>query len=183
MLIFREAITSDAPNIAQLHATSWKQHYRGAFSDVFLDTQASDDRFRVWSDRLNDAKSNQFVSVAEIDSSIVGFVCAYFQDDNRYGTLLDNLHVSRAMKGKGIGKQLMGLVAKEIQMGYPESGMYLWVLEQNSDAHKFYEAMGGQKIETVVGHDIGDRPVMKVRYYWPSVEKLLVRAKPKSFDQ
>jgi len=116
MLIFRKATERDASSIARLHATSWKQHYRGAFSDTFLDTQALEDRSRVWSDRLINPVSNQFVSVVEHDASIVGFVCAYFQDSTEYGTLLDNLHVSMAMKGKGIGKQLMGIVANEIKM-------------------------------------------------------------------
>lgn len=180
MLVFRKATIADAVAIAQLHATSWRQNYRGAFSDTYLDEEALDDRMQVWADRLTNPPMNQFVCVAEYDNSIVGFVCAYFNDSSEYGTLLDILHVSLEMKGKGFGKQLMGLVAREIDINYPEKGMYLWVLDQNLDAHYFYEALGGEKIETVEGHDISDRPVMKVRYYWPSMETLLTKVDSKT---
>lgn len=129
----------------------------------------------VWAGRLTNPAANQFVCVAEYDKFIVGFVCSFFNDSDTYGTLLDNLHISSAMKGKGIGKRLMGVVADEINLGYAEKGMYLWVLEQNLGALGFYKALGGEQKETVVGHDIGDRPIMKVRYYWPPMVELLAK--------
>lgn len=143
MLVFRKATISDISAIAELHAISWQQNYRGAFSDTYLDKEALDDRMEVWADRLTNPATNQFVCVAEHDNSIVGFVCAFFNDSDAYGTLLDNLHVSSAMKGKGIGKQLMGVVADKINLGYAEKGMYLWVLAQNLGACDFYKALGG----------------------------------------
>jgi len=169
MLVFRKATIADAPDIAELHATSWQQNYRGAFGDTYLDEEALDDRMEVWADRLTNPAANQYICVAEHDKSIVGFVCAFFNDCCTYGTLVDNLHISSAMKGKGIGKRLMCVVADEINLGYAEKGLYLWVLEQNLGACDFYKALGGEQKETVTGHDIGDRPVMKVRYYWPSM--------------
>ena len=172
-LVFRRATIDDTRAIAELHARSWQQNYRGAFSDTYLDDEALADRMKVWADRLGHPAVHQLVYVAEFEKCVVGFICAFFKDDVQYGTLVDNLHVSSEMKGKGIGKQLMNLIANEIKRGQHEQGMYLWVLEQNSGAHRFYTALGGEKKETVPGHDIGDRSVMKVRYYWSSMEKLL----------
>lgn len=34
---FRLAVPDDAEAVAMLHATSWRRHYRGAYSDAFLD--------------------------------------------------------------------------------------------------------------------------------------------------
>jgi len=34
---FRPARASDSEAIAALHADSWRRHYRGAYSDAFLD--------------------------------------------------------------------------------------------------------------------------------------------------
>jgi hypothetical protein len=34
---FRAAGQDDAHAIAELHADSWRRHYRGAYSDAFLD--------------------------------------------------------------------------------------------------------------------------------------------------
>lgn len=179
MLVFRKATISDISAIAELHAISWQQNYRGALGNTFLDEEALDDRLQVWADRLNYPAANQFVSVAEYNKSLVGFVCAYFNDSAAYGTLLDNLHVSLAMKGKGIGKRLVSLVANEIKANYPQTGMYLWVIAQNSGARHFYDALDGEKQETVERHDIGDRPLILVRYYWPSMEKLLTKVTAK----
>jgi hypothetical protein len=36
-LRFRAAGPGDGPAVAGLHADSWRRHYRGAFSDAFLD--------------------------------------------------------------------------------------------------------------------------------------------------
>jgi hypothetical protein len=36
-LRFRAGGPGDAPAVAGLHADSWRRHYRGAFSDAFLD--------------------------------------------------------------------------------------------------------------------------------------------------
>ena len=36
-LRFRPADADDAAAVAGLHADSWRRHYRGAFSDAFLD--------------------------------------------------------------------------------------------------------------------------------------------------
>lgn len=179
MLVFRNATIEDAPVIAELHATSWQQNYREAFSDTFLDKEALNDRMQVWVDRLKNSNANQFVCVAQYDKSVVGFVCAFFKDSFAYGALLDNLHVSSAVKGNGIGKRLVSLVANEIKINYPETGMYLWVLEQNSGARHFYRALDGEKKETIESHDIGDRPVMIIRYYWPSMVELLAKVTTK----
>ncbi len=40
-LTYRAARPGDVPAIAWLHADSWRRHYRGAFSDAFLDDEAA----------------------------------------------------------------------------------------------------------------------------------------------
>lgn len=177
MVVFRAATPSDSEGIASLHVTSWQQNYRGAFSDMFLDAEALIERRLVWQARLNENEPEQFISVAENEGAIVGFVCAYLNHSPEYGTLLDNLHVSSDMKGTGIGKNLMALVAKEADERYPHSGLYLWVLEQNEMAHNFYAHLNGKKIETVSGNDIGDRTILKSRYFWSDMKALLTEVK------
>ncbi|WP_209404777.1 GNAT family N-acetyltransferase [Pseudozobellia sp. WGM2] len=180
MLEFRKATIKDSKAIAELHARSWQQNYRGAFSDEYLDNLAREDRIKVWSERLNNPKANQQVLLAIHQSSLVGFICAYFDDSEKYGTLVDNLHVSSELKGMGVGSQLIAMIAKEIKVNHTDSGMYLWVLEQNTAAHHFYKSLGGEVVETIPGNDIGDRQIIKTRYHWSSVQPLLDRVKSKS---
>jgi hypothetical protein len=49
---FRHATADDVAAIARLHAQSWREHCRGAYSDVFLDGEALADRLAVWGGRL-----------------------------------------------------------------------------------------------------------------------------------
>jgi len=173
MLRFRSAIGRDAEAIAALHTKSWQQNYRGALSDEFLDNEAPSERLKVWQSRLKSESRDQIVILAENDGELVGFVCVYLNKSQKYGSLLDNLHVHSAMQGKGIGYRLMSLAAKEVHRQLPNSDMYLWVLEQNSGAIQFYENLGGEKIETVEEIDIGNQKVFKSRYYWKSLQNLL----------
>ncbi|CAM3536389.1 GNAT family N-acetyltransferase [Zobellia roscoffensis] len=173
MVAYRTATLGDAVSIAGLHVKSWQENYRGAFSDAYLDELALGEREKIWHDRLENPLSRQTVIVAEKGEDLVGFVCAFFDVDDDFGTLLDNLHVLKDVQGMGIGKRLMSLIAKEVQDREPNSGLYLWVLESNEAALRFYDRQGGKRLETVEGNDIGDKPIMKVRYHWSSMEKLI----------
>ena len=86
---------------------------------------------------------------------------------------MDNLHVSESAKGRGIGKNLISLVAQEVLRGNPTAKMYLWVLKNNKSAIGFYERLGGVNFETVVGNDIGDKEVLKCRMVWSSPQLLI----------
>ncbi|MCM4172417.1 N-acetyltransferase [Arenibacter sp. TNZ] len=172
MITYREAKSKDYIKIAELHVISWQQHYRGDFSDQFLDEEAASEREEVWKDRLINPSPNQFVLVAEQDGEICGFACAFMDDNVQFGALLDNLHVSESAKGRGIGKHLISLVAQEVLRNNPTTKMYLWVLKNNRIAIGFYERLGGVNIETVIGNDIGDKEVLKCRMVWDSLQLL-----------
>jgi hypothetical protein len=51
-LRFRAAGPGDAHAIAGLHADSWQRHYRGAFSDAFLDNDVAGYLLPLWIERL-----------------------------------------------------------------------------------------------------------------------------------
>jgi len=51
-LRFRAACPGDAHAIAGLHAESWQRHYRGAYSDAFLDNDATGYLRPLWTERL-----------------------------------------------------------------------------------------------------------------------------------
>jgi hypothetical protein len=51
-LRLRLAGLDDAEQVALVHAGSWRRHYRGAYSDSYLDGDIVTDRLSVWSARL-----------------------------------------------------------------------------------------------------------------------------------
>jgi ribosomal protein S18 acetylase RimI-like enzyme len=142
---FRIARPDDAEAVANLHADSWRRHYRGAYSDAFLDGDVFVDRLAVWTDRLREFDPCRCTILAE-NGSLVGFANAVFDDDPTWGALLDNLHVADGHKRRGIGARLLALTAEAVIQRPERTGLYLWVLEQNVDAQAFYRARGGTRV-------------------------------------
>lgn len=176
----RKATAVDVTQIATLHSVSWQQNYRASFSAHFLDNLAFDNRLKEWKNRFQNPSHDQWVLIAEEDDDFLGFMCAYFNHDIQYGTLLDNLHVSLNTQGKGIGTKLIAALADEIVQRNGENGFYLWVLNTNMAAIKYYEKIGGVAIETVESNDIGDKTFLKIRYYWEDASLFLENIKSKT---
>jgi GNAT superfamily N-acetyltransferase len=144
-LRFRLANFSDARAIAALHADSWRRHYRGAYSDAFLDGDVHADRLLAWTERLREPNPGSQTILAEHGEGVVAFAHTVFDDDPYWGALLDNLRVVHGQKRQGIGSRLLALTAGAVfERG---TGFYLWVLEQNVEAQAFYEARGGECVE------------------------------------
>lgn len=144
-LRFRSATPADAEAVAALHAESWRRHYRGAYSDAFLDGDVETERLQAWTERLRQPEAGTYTVLAEDDTGLVAFAHTVFGADQRWGALLDNLHVSHRHKRLRVGSRLLRLTARAVlERG---TGLYLWVLEQNLDAQAFYTARGGALVE------------------------------------
>lgn len=176
-LRFRSAGAADAIAIAALHAESWRRHYRGAYSDSFLDGNVVDDRETVWTERLRTDDGGSHTVLAEDDAGIVGFAHGVFDSDPTWGALLDNLHVRQRHKRQGVGSELLALIAQAVSER--ETPLYLWVLEQNVHARAFYEARRAARIERAhvsapggVASRLSGTP-SKLRYAWSDATVLL----------
>jgi GNAT superfamily N-acetyltransferase len=162
----RQATAADAPAIAALHAESWRFAYRGAYSDEYLDGPVVEDRARIWQERMSSPPANQYVILAEEANALVGFICAYGADDETWGTLVDNLHVRPDQHRQGIGKRLLAEVSAWCLTEYAGGGLYLWVLEQNARARRFYESLGAKDVETKSSVPPGGGTTLGHRYVW-----------------
>jgi GNAT superfamily N-acetyltransferase len=162
----RIATPDDAVAIAHLHAESWRVAYRGQYSDAYLDGDVFADRRQVWTRRFNPPPNNQHVILAIEGAEPLGFVCAYANDDATWGTLVDNLHVQPGMHRHGLGRVLLAAAAKWSAEHHPQAGLYLWVLEGNSNARAFYEHLGGQPHDLQVSEPPGGGTITGIRYAW-----------------
>jgi predicted N-acetyltransferase YhbS len=129
---FRIAQPRDATAIAALHATSWRNTYRGVLSDEYLDQDVESEWMAIWEDRFRNPKANQHIIVAENGPQIVGFAIVYGDEDDQWGTLLASLHVSPAHKGQGIGSKLTANVAAWCSKTCQTRGLYLWAVVRGS---------------------------------------------------
>ncbi len=168
MIEYRQARLPDAEAVASLHARSWRENYRGSFTDAFLDGDLPGERLRVWHERLGNPPGNQFVQLAVDGEGLGGFICAYGGHDPQWGSFIDNIHVARASKRSGIGSSLMKQAAAWLSLHYPGLGIYLWVLEANASARGFYEHLGGRNAGVSTMETHGGAMVRSCRYTWPN---------------
>ena len=165
-MTIRIARPSDYQAIAALHAASWRFAYRGSLSEAYLAGDIVADRERLWKRRLSDPAFNQYVVVTEVDGALAGFACAYLRDDPFWGSLLDNIHVRQDTHRNGLGSALLRAVAEQCLAGASELGVYLWVLQNNISAQRFYARHGACN----VGADVWDAPggtrVPRFRFAW-----------------
>jgi GNAT superfamily N-acetyltransferase len=184
--IFREATASDADRIAHLHAESWRRAYRGSYSDTYLDGPIHEERGQVWRHRYRSPNPAMYTLLAldpeneDEDGPLLGFACSFAagapnspaeHDDPKWGTLLDNLHVTGAAEGRGIGRQLLAASALWSEREHPDDGFFLWVLTDNARARRFYEHLGAVD----EGAEESEQPggiVIGHRYVWHSIDPL-----------
>jgi ribosomal protein S18 acetylase RimI-like enzyme len=180
-MVIRIARSKDSTEIAALHAASWRYSYSGVLGDEYLDRRILSERTGVWRDRFRAPHPTQYVVVAEEQDAIVAFACAYGSEHDRWGTKLDNLHISPSQKRKSIGTKLIADVASWSSKNYPGKGIFLWVFEQNLPARHFYEHVGG----IVAGDTLRIAPdgtaVKELLYVWKSAEELIGSAKKNAF--
>ncbi|WP_279581465.1 GNAT family N-acetyltransferase [Fodinicola feengrottensis] len=177
---YRAASADDAEQVAALHAASWRRHYRGAYADSFLDGDVVADRRVVWSVRLAEPAGSITV-LGEDAGGLAGFIHVILDKDAEWGSLIDNLHVAHRCQGTGVGTALFAQVGPEILERATDSGVYLWVLEQNLAAQQFYRARGGVSVEKAPVPPPGGVPSrlkgapMALRIAWPNAALLAAR--------
>lgn len=171
-MAFRYATPEDASAVGAIHADSWRRHYRGAYSDEYLDGPVHDDRRAVWSERLGQEPVAHFTIVCEEGDELLGFAHTRLDVDPRWGSLLDNLHVAFGRKRQGIGAALMARTAQTLVARRPGGALYLWVLEQNTAAQAFYLSLGA----TSAGRELrgpfpggGTAPALRMAWSDPGV--------------
>ena len=132
-LRFRAACPGDAQAIAALHADSWQRHYRGAFSDAFLDHDAAGYLLPLWTARLATPAPRAGTILAERDGTGVALPTRSSARTPPERVPRQPSRRIRAEKTR-ISTRLLAQTAQAVLDASPASGLYLWVLEQNSDA-------------------------------------------------
>jgi GNAT superfamily N-acetyltransferase len=90
-----------------------------------------------------------FAHVAEHDGSVVGFALWFLNYSTWLGThgiYLEDLYVTPAMRGSGLGRALLAELAGIcVQRGYQR--LQWWVLDWNSAAIGFYRSLGAEPMD------------------------------------
>ena len=137
----RRAVPEDAPAIAAVQVTTWRDAYAGILSAEFLDAVKVDEFAERWRGRLVAPADRSFVLVFELEGRVRGFVAGGLSRDGDEGGEVYAIYVNPDCQSRGAGAKLLEAAAKSLaEAGFAEAG--LWVFADNHSARGFYESQG-----------------------------------------
>lgn len=178
MIHIRAAELGDAAGIANVHAATWKEAYRGILEDAYLDglsPRRLTSRWRASLEHRNEDLDEQ-VFVAVQGREVIGFltVGASREAFAPWESEIGMIYVLSGRRGAGIGRVLMKAAADHcIRRGMFSTG--LWVLRDNGGGRDFYEALKGEPTGRKTD-SVGGGLVQLVAYWWRDVATLADRS-------
>lgn len=138
---YRVPTLADAEAIARLHVASWREAYAGIVPSSILDTIDTDDRIARWREHL---AADGVTVLAEVDGVAAGFIRAGALSEPMVAGAdghIFALYVLRRHHRQGIGRRLLGLVARE-WLARGGRALSVGVLTENAPALAFYQGVG-----------------------------------------
>ena len=164
----RPALPADARAIAEISVRAWRAAYRGVMSDETLDGLSVEERQAGFGGFIAQAVGRSAVSVAEDGAGlVVGFVSLGPGRDEEHG-LPDAgevyaIYVDPHRWGGGAGRTLLAAAEDELRnAGFRRA--FLWVLQDNPRARRFYEAAGWTWDGSTSDHQVQCERLPIVRY-------------------
>lgn len=168
-LNIRKAALKDAAGIAEVHVDSWRTTYKGIVPDTYLDGLSYENSEQVLMGRL---QNNNFYIAEDDCGQIIGFATGGIERTGNYEAYVGELYaiyLLEGQQGKGLGRKLFLSVVNDLREKKLGS-MLIWALEENP-ACRFYEALGGKKMDTKE-IEIGGKKLIEVAYGWATLAVL-----------
>lgn len=139
MLQIRQAREEDLAQIAALYVENWQTTYRGLLDQYFLDSLNVEQMQEKWRHHLQAGGCGIFVACE--DDTFLGFG-AYEADEEVDDCIyLTSLQVCSAVRGRGIGTQLIGAIGHHAQMN-GLCKMSICIVKGNDNARNLYTKLG-----------------------------------------
>jgi ribosomal protein S18 acetylase RimI-like enzyme len=141
-LRIREATMADVPALARLHVTTWNATY----APFGLKGPSVEVRERQWRVKFANNDSDWFCLVVErADENLVGFGQANRSDNPQFQGELAKIHLLREYQRVGLGRRLVGRVARRF-LSSGITSMWLYGDARNPSSHAWI-AMGATKCD------------------------------------
>lgn len=149
----------DRLEISNIYEQSWKTAYKGMIPDSFLESIPKG----KWCKGIDTPGRKAMVFIE--DGKFIGtssFCKSRFDKWPDSGEIV-SIYFLPEYFGKGYGKRLIEAVIEELRKdGYKD--IFLWVLEDNTRARKFYEKCGFEKTEDYIDDIIDGKAIRDIRY-------------------
>ncbi len=151
--------SDDRSVISKVYEESWKYAYKNIVPQDYLDHIPEGQ----WASHIEQEDRRNLVVVQ--DGMIIGtsgFGKSRMAEMDGYGEIISIYFLPEYM-GKGYGRLLLQAVVGELRkMGFDK--VFLWVLEENEVARRFYEKCGFVQTERCLISDIGGKELREVQY-------------------
>ena len=149
----------DKAAISRIYEASWRSAYRGILPQDYLDSIPAG----YWVPYLEQAGRN--VLVMEEDGQLIGTASYCASRDPslpEYGEVV-SIYLLPDWQGMGYGRLLLDAAIAELAaLGYQD--VFLWVLEENHRARRFYEKAGFSHAQVFHEDAIGGNTVREIQY-------------------
>lgn len=159
----RPAQPEDAPEISRIYAASWRSAYRGMVPQQYLD-ELKDDFWEQKFIRWLESGTLQ-AQLLTVDGTPVGCAAYGKSRDDRlpdWGEIV-SIYLHPDYYRKGYGTTLFHAAVEKLKaQGYP--GCFLWVLDKNLNAQRFYEKNGFTRTQDVCHSEVLGEQLTELRY-------------------
>ncbi|MDE7431799.1 MAG: GNAT family N-acetyltransferase [Lachnospiraceae bacterium] len=145
--------------ISRIYEESWKFAYKDIIPESYLNSIPAGQ----WVSNLEKADLNTLIMIE--DDTYIGtssFCKSRFAHLEGFGEIV-SIYFLPDYIGRGYGKQMLKAVICELaKLGYQD--IFLWVLEENYSARKFYEKFGFVQKDKYLEDNIGGKKLREVLY-------------------
>ena len=159
MVIRRLRADDDRNALSRIYEESWRFAYKGIIPQDYLDSipkgqwAASADKPNISSLILTE--NGEMVGTAS-------FCPSRFEDMAGWGEIV-SIYLLPNFMGKGYGKMLFAEAVRGLEeVGFRD--IFLWVLEENTNARRFYERQGFVPSGKYLDDNIGGKPLREMQY-------------------
>lgn len=145
--------------VSRIYEESWKTAYKNIVPQNFLDSIEPG----RWAAHLDNGQIHHLLLIE--DGAFIG-TASYCESRlpafAGFGEIV-SIYLLPEYMGRGLGKKLFEAVVERLQkLGF--NHIFLWVLEENYRARKFYEKMGFTSSGEFLDDDIGGKKLREVQY-------------------
>lgn len=163
-ILIRKVKCEDIEQIVDINIKDWKKVYKGIIDDTILNNLNRNEKIEKWRQHYNIGN----VIVADNSGDILGY-CRYDDNVDYKNTGIDSeiiaIYVDYEKLGNGVGKKLIEYVKNDLK-NKNKNKMVIWCLEENQNARKFYEKMGGTLITDEKYFEIQGKKYKEVGYIY-----------------
>ncbi len=159
MEIRRLSPGDDRNALSRVYEESWKHAYRGIIPKDYLDGIPRG-QWAVSADKPSVSTLVMFEDGELIGTS--SFCPSRFEAMAGWGEIV-SIYLLPGFTGKGYGKRLFGETLRRLEeTGFRD--IFLWVLEENTNARGFYERQGFVPNGKYLDDNIGGKPLREIMY-------------------